>query len=89
MDTMTSLFLERGEHAYSMAVALQKQLGDADDPDALAHAAIDGFRLAEDAAAAAQEHALGLRAVDGSKSSGRTTVSVVWGTFGTAAFRSD
>jgi hypothetical protein len=89
VDTMTSLFLERGEHAYSMAVALQKQLGDAEDPDALAHAAIDGFRLAEDAAAAAQEHALGLRGVDGHKSSGRTTVSVVWGTFGTAAFRSD
>jgi hypothetical protein len=89
MDTMTSLFLERGEHAYSMAVALQKQLGEAEDPDALAHAAIDGFRLAEDAAAAAQEHALGLRGVDGHKSSGRTTVSVVWGTLGTAAFRSD
>jgi hypothetical protein len=89
MDNMTSLFLERGEYAYSKAVALQKQLGGADDPNALAHAAIDGFRLAEDAAAAAQEHALGLREVDGTKSSGRTTVSVVWGTLGTAAFRSD
>jgi hypothetical protein len=89
LDNMTSLFLERGEYAYAKAVALQKQLADADDPEGLAHAAIDGFRLAEDAAAAAQEHALGLRDMDGAKSSGRTTVSVVWGTFGTAAFRSD
>jgi hypothetical protein len=89
MDNMTSLFLERGEYAYTKAVALQKQLADSDDPEALAHAAIDGFRLAEDAAAAAQEHALGLRDMDGAKSSARTTVNVVWGTFGTAAFRSD
>jgi chromosome segregation ATPase len=89
MDNMTSLFLERGEDAYAKAVALQRQLGDADDPEALTHAVLDGFRLAEDAAAAAQEHALGLRDMDGTKSSGRTTVSVVWGTFGTAAFRSD
>jgi hypothetical protein len=89
MDNMTSLFLERGEYAYSKAVALQKQLGGADDPEVLAHAAIGGFRLAEDAAAAAQEHALGLREMDGNKSSGRTTVSIVWGTLGTAAFRSD
>ena len=67
MDNMTSLFLERGEYAYEKAVALQKQLADADDPDAIAHAAMDGFRLPEDAAAAVQDHALGLRLIDGSK----------------------
>lgn len=85
MDNMTSLFLERGEYAYEKAVALQKQLADADDPDAIAHAAMDGFRLAEDAAAAVQEHALGLRLIDGSKRSGGVTAKVVWGSLGAAA----
>jgi hypothetical protein len=85
LDNMTSLFVDRGEYVYAKAVALQKQLADAEDPDAVAHAAIDGFRLAEDAAAAAQEHALGLRNVDGTKSSGKATVTVLWGSLGAPA----
>ena len=91
MDNMTSLFLERGEYVYAKAVALQKQLSGAVDPDAVAHAALDGFRLAEDAAAAVQEHALGLRMVDGSKRSGSVTATVLWGSVAAAAtaFRSD
>jgi hypothetical protein len=83
-DSMTSVFLDRGEYAYAKAVALQKQLDGADDPDALAHAALDGFRLAEDAAAAAHEHVLGLRTVDGAKAARQTTVTVLWGKFGEA-----
>jgi len=91
MANMTSLFLERGEYVYAKAVALQKQLAGAVDPDAVAHAALDGFRLAEDAAAAVQEHALGLRMVDGSKRSGSVTATVLWGSVAAAAaaFRSD
>jgi hypothetical protein len=91
MDNMTSVFLERGEYVYAKAVALQKELTGAVDPEAVAHAAIDGFRLAEDAAAALQEHALGLRLVDGSKRSGSVTATVVWGSIAAAAaaFRSD
>jgi hypothetical protein len=88
MDNMTSLFLDRGEYAYRQGVALQEQLPGAEDPEALAHAAIDGFRLAEDAAAAVQEHAFGLRGVDGSKRSGTVTAAVVWGAVATA-FRPD
>jgi hypothetical protein len=79
---MTSLFLDRGEYAYAKAVALQKELAGAVDPDAVAHAALDGFRLAEDAAAAAKEHALGLRKMDGSKRSSGVTAAVVWGALG-------
>jgi hypothetical protein len=89
VDNMTGVFLDEAEHAYKKAVALQDQLGGATDPDALAHAALNGFRLAEDAAAAAQEHALGLRAVDGSKSSGDVAAGVVWGTIARAAFKLD
>jgi chromosome segregation ATPase len=88
-DNVTSLFLDRGEAAYAKAVALEKQIAAAEDPEALMHAVLDGFRLAEDAAAAAHEHALGLRGIDGTKSSSHTTVTVLWGGKLGAAFGSD
>jgi hypothetical protein len=84
MDNMTSVFVEEGEFAYKKALALLKQLDEAENPEELVHAALDGFRRAEDAAAAAHEHAVGLRQLDGTKTSSHTTITVLWGRLGEA-----
>lgn len=82
-ENMARLFLERGEFAYSKGVALQKQIADAEDPDAVARAAMESFRLAGDAADAAREHALRFQGLVAGE-----TPTPRWGRFGTA-FGSD
>jgi len=82
-ENMASLYLERGEFAYSKGVALQKQIAGAEDPDEIARAAMESFQLAVDAGDAAQEHALRLRGpLAGENPTPR------WGKFG-PAFGSD
>jgi len=78
-DNMARVCLERGEEAYRKALQLQKRLATADDPDAAARTAVGGFHVAEEAAAAAHEHALGLRSNDGTRPSGKTAAKVLWG----------
>jgi hypothetical protein len=78
-ENMASLCLERGDFAYSKGLELQRELAGAEDPDAVKRAAIESFRLAAEAAAAAEGHALRLQAQHGGD--GRTPR---WGKFGTA-----
>jgi hypothetical protein len=83
-DNMARVCLERGQEAYDKAVAVQTRLAVADDPDAAAQTAIDGFHVAEESAAAAHEHAIGLRARDGTRPSGKTAARLLWGAIGGA-----
>jgi hypothetical protein len=78
-ENMASLCLERGEFAYSKGLALQKEIAGAQDPDAVARAAMETFQLAIDAAGAAEEHAVHLRGPRGG-----SNPSPRWGRFGTA-----
>jgi hypothetical protein len=78
-ENMASLCLERGELAYSKGVALQKEIAGAQDPDAVARAAMESFQLAVDAAGAAEQHAVQLQGPRGGNNP-----SPRWGRFGTA-----
>jgi hypothetical protein len=66
-DNMARVYLDHAEQAYDKAVA-----------EPTAHAAIDGFRLAEESANAAHEHAIGLRAQAGRKLTGMRAGKLLW-----------
>jgi hypothetical protein len=70
-DNMARICLEHAEQAYEQAVASQT-----------AQAAIEGFRLAEESANAAHDHAIGLRARAERKPTGKTATNLLWGAFG-------
>jgi hypothetical protein len=81
-DNMARICLEHGQQAYDDAVAVQTRLAAADDPEAAGQAAIDGFRLAEESAAAAHDHALGLPARAGTQPSARGAAKLLFGAIG-------
>jgi hypothetical protein len=67
VDNMARVYLDHAEQAFENAVAAPT-----------AHAAIDGFRLAEESANAAHEHAIGLRAQAGRKLTGLKAGKLLW-----------
>jgi hypothetical protein len=67
VDNMARVYLDHAEQAFESAVAAPT-----------AHAAIDGFRLAEESANAAHEHAIGLRAQAGRKLTGLKAGKLLW-----------
>ena len=66
-DNMARVCLDHAHEAYDRAVAAET-----------AEVAIDGFRLAEESANAAHEHAMGLRAQAGRKLSGTRAAKLLW-----------
>jgi hypothetical protein len=67
-DNMARVCLEHAQQAYDNAVAAET-----------AEVAIDGFRLAEESANAAHEHAMGLRAQAGRKLPDTRAPKLLWG----------
>jgi hypothetical protein len=84
-DNMALVCLEHALRTYEDAVTAQTRLATAEDPDAAARVAMDGFGLAEESATAAREHAIGLRERVGNKRSGKTAASLLWGALGRPA----
>jgi hypothetical protein len=78
-ENMASLCLESGEFAFSKGAALESEIASAENEAAVAGAAIESYKLAVDAAEAAQEHAVFLGGRRGSGTPGPR-----WGRFGTA-----
>lgn len=73
-DNMARIYLEHAEEAYQNALTTQSR-----------EAAMEGFRLAEESASAAHDHAIGLRARAERKPMGKTAGNLLWGAFGRPA----
>jgi hypothetical protein len=78
-DNMARVCLEHAQQTYDDAVAAQARLAGADDPDTAAKTAIDRFRLAEESAGAAREHAVSLRERAATRPSDKVAARSLWG----------
>jgi len=85
-DNMARVCLEHAQQTYDDAVADQAQLAGADDPDTAAKTAIDRFRLAEESAGAAREHAVALRERAATRPSDKVAARSLWGAIGRRPF---
>ena len=83
---MARVCLEHAQQTYDDAVADQAQLAGADDPDTAAKTAIDRFRLAEESAGAAREHAVALRERAATRPSDKVAARSLWGAIGRRPF---